>query len=147
MKTLRQRAFALLARREYSRSELIQRLSDKKTDRVVVLALLDELVSKGWQSDQRFADEYVRTHRHKYGKQHLVQVLKQHQITDTVLQQVDFGDERCYALALWRKKFGNLPRTATEKAKQIRFLITHGFSLSIASKIVNQKTLSEFEVE
>lgn len=147
MKTLRQRALALLARREYSRSELIQRLSDKKTDRVALLALLDELVNKGWQSDQRFADEYVRTHRHKYGKQYLTQALKQHQISDTVLQQIDFGDELCYALALWRKKFGSLPRTATGKAKQIGFLVTHGFSSSIASKIVNQKTPLEFEAE
>lgn len=147
MKTLRQRALALLARREYSRSELIQRLSDTKTDQVALLALLDELVNKGWQSDQRFADEYVRIHRHKYGKQYLTQALKQHQISDTVLQQIDFGDEFRYALVLWRKKFGSLPRTATEKAKQIRFLVTHGFSSSIASKIVNQKTPLEFEAE
>ena len=138
MKTLRQRALDLLARRDYSRYELMCRLQ-QNNNQAELNALLDELATKGWQSDERFAQEYVRAHAQKYGKQYLLQALAQHKIDKTLLKEIDWGDERRSVLLQWQKKFGYLPRNAKEKAQQARFLIARGFDRSLVSNIVNQK--------
>jgi regulatory protein len=44
--------------------------------------------------------------------------------------------ELARAQAVWRKKFGTLPETLGERAKQARFLATRGFSQGIIGKIL-----------
>lgn len=142
MKTLRQRALDLLARRDYSRYELVCRLQ-QDNNQAELIALLDELATKGWQSDERFAQEYVRTHAQKYGKQYLLQALAQHKIDKTLLKTINWGDERHLMFLQWQKKFGYLPRNAKEKAQQARFLIARGFDRSLVSNMVNQKQVPQ----
>ena len=45
-------------------------------------------------------------------------------------------DDLARAQAVWRKKFGTLPETPGERAKQARFLATRGFSQGIIGKIL-----------
>ena len=40
------------------------------------------------------------------------------------------------AQAVWRKKFGQLPETPLERAKQTRFLASRGFSGATIGKIL-----------
>jgi regulatory protein len=142
MKTLRQRALDLLARRDYSRHELMCRLQ-QDNNQAELIALLDELTTKGWQSDERFAQEYVRTHVAKYGKQYLLQFLAQHKINKEFLKEINWGDERHLALIQWQKKFGHLPCNPKEKAQQARFLMARGFNRSLVMSIVNQKQVPQ----
>ncbi len=57
----RERAIALLARREYSRAELEQRLAAKGVESDEIAATLDTLAAEGLQSDTRFAEIFVRS--------------------------------------------------------------------------------------
>ena len=53
--SLRAQAIRLLARREYPRSELEQRLIAKGAPRNEVGPVLDELIAQGYLSDARYA--------------------------------------------------------------------------------------------
>lgn len=55
----RRKATELLARREYSREELVQRLAQRGYERGVVLPVLDELAERGYQSDRRYALAWI----------------------------------------------------------------------------------------
>ena len=59
--TPRDDAIRLLARREYSRAELAQRLALRAHAPDVVTACLDELAESGLQSDQRFTESFLRS--------------------------------------------------------------------------------------
>ena len=59
------RCLAALGRREYSRAELAAKLGDYPPEDVA--AVLDTLAERGWQSDARFAESYLRGHR-GYGR-------------------------------------------------------------------------------
>lgn len=56
-----QRALGLLARREHSRKELIDKLSQRGLERDEVVAAVDRLSGEGWQDDARFAEQLVRS--------------------------------------------------------------------------------------
>ena len=53
-------AVGLLARRDHSRAELLQKLTARGFDITAVEALLDRLAAQRLQSDARFAEIYVR---------------------------------------------------------------------------------------
>ena len=48
------------------------------------------------------------------------------EISNALLTKVA-GTEQERAFALWQKKFGTLPATANERARQMRFLASRGF--------------------
>ncbi|KAA0012074.1 regulatory protein RecX [Billgrantia pellis] len=54
-------AIRLLARREYSRAELVLRLSARSHSAAAIEACLDELNEQGLQSDARFAESFLRS--------------------------------------------------------------------------------------
>ncbi|MCP1316121.1 regulatory protein RecX, partial [Halomonas sp. 707D7] len=54
-------AIQLLARREYSRAELFDRLVKKSFEADDIQTCLDALEEQGLQSDARFAESFVRT--------------------------------------------------------------------------------------
>jgi regulatory protein len=131
---LRNRAYKYLARREYSRNELLHKL--KPFDQYgQVDQLLQELVQQNAQSDQRFAEQLGRT-RVNAGKGSLVleQELKQHKIDSAIIEAVmqDYdGEWRQLAEKARVKKFGpELPTDYKEWARQARFLQQRGFSPS-----------------
>lgn len=57
---LREAALRLLARREHSRRELTRKLVRKGWPEASVPRIVNELEAEGLQSDQRFAESYVR---------------------------------------------------------------------------------------
>ena len=59
--TPRDIAIGLLARREYSRAELAQRLRKKAFDEAAIDECLTALVEQGLQCDARFAASFVRS--------------------------------------------------------------------------------------
>jgi regulatory protein len=129
--TLRERALALLARREHSRHELTRKLETAGFARDVIEPLLDTLVAKNWLSDQRFAESYVADHQARAGCVKLAHDLRQRGVADFLIETVlaksqDSEIER--ARAIWQKKFGMPPVNVHDKARQIRFLQGRGFS-------------------
>lgn len=83
--TLRQRAMALLGRREYSLAELRQKLRPFARDGKRLEAVLADLVARDWQSDARFAESWVRSHAPRQGVLRLQQDLRQRGVSAEVI--------------------------------------------------------------
>jgi regulatory protein len=124
-----------LGRREHSRRELATKLSakfDLPLNAPELQACLDRLSIDGYQSDERFAEVFVRSRRARgYGPLFIEQELRQRGIVpELVAAVVDRSDAEWLLLAgdQKRKKFGAGSVTAIkEKAKVVRFLRYRGF--------------------
>jgi regulatory protein len=131
---LRERALRLLARREHSRFELARKLAQAGFDETDIAALLDEFEQRNWLSDRRFAESWVADHRARAGSVKLTFDLRQRGVADPIIEAVlaeHRDSELKRARAVWAKKFGTRPADSAEKAKQIRFLQSRGFSAGI----------------
>lgn len=145
--TLRERALAMLARREYSRAELARRLAPHAEDPVVLEELLDVLAGRGQLSDARYAEARSHSLSRKYGAARIVHELKSKGIEGELLDRMAASareGELERARATWRKKFGSPPANREEKARQIRFLQSRGFSFDSIKTILGD---AESDVE
>lgn len=138
-RSLKSRALAYLSRREYSRAELSRKLMPLTGDADALEALLDSLVREGWLSDTRFAESVVHRRAARAGTNRIVSELKRHAVGDELIEQIGAQlreTELTRAQAIWQKKYGQLPTTPAERARQARFLAARGFSLAIIAKIL-----------
>ena len=128
----RERALALLTRREHSRFELARKLEQAGFSHEETTPVLDDLEQKNWLSDRRFAESYVADHKARYGAIKLAYELRLRGIEDTLIDDVlrsNQDSELERAREIWQKKFGTPPSTPAEKARQIRFLQSRGFRM------------------
>lgn len=122
----------LLARREYSRRELMERLHRKHPDESpeVLAEVIDGLAEDGLQSDERFAESYIRLRVSRgQGPRKIAWELLQRGIPDSqsgpLLEEFDWPS---LALEVLIKKFGYTePQDLREKARMVRFLEQRGF--------------------
>jgi len=133
-------AIRLLARREYGRAELAERLAARGGAADEVSAVLDGLEQQGYLSDARFAQALVSQKAGRYGKRAIAHELRQRQVDPEVardaLATVDIADELAEARAVWERRFGTPPGNDKERARQIRFLLARGYPTSVAVRIV-----------
>lgn len=141
--TLRGRALRLLGRREFSRQELEKRLRVHAEEAAELEALLDDLAQRGWLSDARYAEALVRKRTGQYARRAIAQELKQAGVSEDVTavalaQHSEAGPEAelATALALCQRKFRHAPTDQKEKARQIRFLQSRGYSLNLALRVL-----------
>ncbi|GGY19079.1 recombination regulator RecX [Paludibacterium paludis] len=137
-KTLRERAVGLLSRREHSRAELKRKLAPHAESESELDALLDELSERRWQSDERFAEAFSESRSTRYGRRRIEQELRHKGVdNDTIRATLAGRDDAGLALSLWRRKFGALPATPQERARQMRFLASRGFGMDIIRKVLS----------
>ena len=151
-KALRNKALRLLTTREHSREELLRKLGQARARRARQNAeptphqrddierILDELAAAGWQSDARYAEAVVRRLGDQASRRFIEDRLAQAGIAKEVAQHALTArerDERDLAGALRQRRFGDDP-PADERARerQIRFLLSRGFHLGDAFKVV-----------
>ncbi|ETD73114.1 RecX family transcriptional regulator [Pelistega indica] len=134
------KAVTLLSSREYSAHELRKKLSHYSDDSDKIEEVIQRLQKENWQSDQRFMDNFVSFRQGKWGNLKILQSLKTHQLSSESLNELKETlkeTELSRALEVWEKKFhGQKAQTPQEKAKQIRFLSSRGFSSEVIRKIV-----------
>jgi regulatory protein len=138
-RSLKARALDYLSRREYSRSELSRKLAPFAEEAEALEPLLDSLESEGWLSDSRFAESLVHRRAARMGTSRIVSELRRHAVGDVLIEEVGAQlreTELARAQAVWRKKYGQLPETPAERAKQARFLAMRGFSRATIVKIL-----------
>ena len=138
-RSLKGRALGYLSRREYSRAELSRKLMPYTENADELEALLDALEREGWLSDARFAESVVYRRAARVGAGRIVSELKRHAVGEALIEEVNAQlreTELTRARAVWQKKYGQLPETAAERARQARFLAARGFSMSIIGKIL-----------
>ncbi|WP_373862085.1 recombination regulator RecX, partial [Burkholderia multivorans] len=138
-RSLKGRALGYLSRREYSRAELARKLAPYAGEDESVEPVLDALEKDGWLSDARFAESLVHRRASRVGVARIVSELKRHAIGDALVDELNTQlreTEWARAQAVWRKKFGALPQTPAERAKQARFLAARGFSSATIVKLL-----------
>ena len=139
---LRVRAMRALARRELTRAELQAKLSPYVTESDDLQGVLDDLEKRGWLSDVRATEQIVRIRSEKFGMQRIAHELRQKGISDALisasLPQLK-ENELDKARAVWQRKFAVPPHDQKEKARQVRFLQSRGFSLDVIFKILRME--------
>jgi regulatory protein len=138
-RSLKGRALGYLSRREYSRAELSRKLTPFVEETDSLETLLDSLESEGWLSDSRFAESLVHRRASRLGANRIVGELKRHAVGQTLIEEASAQlreTELARAQAVWRKKYGQLPETQAERARQGRFLASRGFSGATIGKIL-----------
>lgn len=125
-------ALRYLARRDYSRLELYQKLIAKGLQSPLINKVLDELQASAYQSDERFTEMYIRSRLSSGDGPFKIKIaLRGKGICDSLVLAVidklniDWGRQ---AKRVREKRFGQLPPSdLTELGKQIRFLQRKGF--------------------
>jgi regulatory protein len=138
-RSLKARAIGFLARREYPRAELRDKLLATGADREEVDALLDDLAANGYLSDERYAQALVRQKSGGYSRRAIAGTLKAMGVageTATEALAENIIDDNDALIALWRRRFGRAPSDDREKARQVRFLQSRGFALSAIFKLL-----------
>ncbi len=130
---LRERALLFLARREHTRDELARKLKSSAADTAELETLLDDLVRSGKLSDARFAEARTNTLSRKFGASRILHELRSRGVDAETAAQVVEGaraTEVERAREAWKKRFRAPGKTREEKAKQMRFLQSRGFSFA-----------------
>lgn len=145
-KSLRQRALEYLGKREYSYTELGQKLKAYADDGDDIPALLEDFKARGWLSDARFTEQIVHARQTKFGSAKIAHELREkgvadHLIADAIEQVKD--NELSNATEVWRKKFKHGPKSREEWAKQARFLQSRGFGFDMIKKVLNATEAEE----
>jgi len=129
--SLKARALKYLSAREHSRLELARKLSRYSQESDDIEALLDALEAAKLLSQSRFSESLVHRRAARFGNNRILSELQMHGINGDALVDIKASlseDEVSRAREVWRRKFGNLPADASERAKQMRFLQQRGFS-------------------
>ncbi|HEX6735743.1 MAG TPA: recombination regulator RecX [Azonexus sp.] len=139
MPDLRVRALQLLTRRDYSRAELQAKLAADAESAEQLQAVLDGLQAERLLSDQRYAAQRVVARAGRYGNARLRQELRQKGVGDTDIAAAlpEGGDESERCRAVWARKFGALPQSPEERARQMRFLQYRGFSGDAIRRVIS----------
>lgn len=140
---LEMRALRYLAQREYSRRELEQKLSihARSSAPEALSNVLDKLEQNGFLSAERAVEQIIRTRRSRFGSQRIVHELKEKGIDEHLIHSVLPSlkeTELDVAFKIWQKKFGKLPSTREERGKQMRFMMSRGFSMEVIQQALLQ---------
>ena len=129
--TLRERALRLLARREHSRAELGRKLAAHAGPEDDLEPLLEDLLRRKLLSDERYAESRAHALSRKYGAARIAHELRAKGLDKGLAEQTVKGarvTETERAREVWRRKFPVAPKTREERARQMRFLQSRGFS-------------------
>jgi regulatory protein len=149
-RSLSERALRLVAIRDYTRTELERKLNvyvvDDPEQQAILERVLDNFAAKGFISETRVIESTLNGNKGKLGTARVIGQLRNRGVSEEGLvnaaQQLRETElER--AQYAWRKKFEGIkvpdsgPAAATHYAKQMRFLMSRGFSGDIAYKVIN----------
>ncbi len=133
----------LLAGREHSKKELLQKLTVRGFDKDMALAVIDDFVQEGWQDDGRYAENYARSRILKgYGPVRIAYELQQNGVDLEIVDleeivQATAGSWMALLEQVYRKKFGQDENQleVNEWAKRSRFLVQRGFTGAMLSEL------------
>lgn len=137
--SLRDRALAMLARREHTRAEMTRKLSPHCEFPEQIEQLLDALAARGWLCEARFAESRANTLKRKFGSRKIEHDLRSRgvsvEVVERTVEQARSQElENCRAA--WQRKFGALPQDAAERGRQMRFLAGRGFSAEAVHQVL-----------
>jgi len=128
---IKQICLELLARGELTRRLLARKLAQRGYQTDTVLQVIEELAEQGWQSDQRYTEQYIAMRSRKgFGPVRIQMELQQRGIEETAanhaVSDVLWQDNLANA---YQKKYTNNPITCwSDRTKRMRFLQYRGFT-------------------
>ena len=128
--TAKERALAMLDRRDYSRAELLKKLTEKGEDETEAAEAVERLAELGFVDDARYAPIIVRHYAAKgYGPQRVRQELQKRGIPkdlwDGAMEQMPVQDDTIDRLLRSKLKSGSPDRAELKKAQD--FLLRKGY--------------------
>ena len=138
---VRRAAMDYLARREHSFKELIQKLSSRFPEEIIIPAIM-RLRDENLQSDQRYLEAYIRFRRNKgFGPLKIEAELYQKGLSSEQVRACLYYEDNDW-LELCRqaleKRFPVLDKTnVKERAKCERFMVQRGFSHEVIRAALN----------
>ena len=148
---LRRAAMDFLARREHSFRELTRKMQLKFPDSKpeAIEAVLDVLRTEKLQSDERFAESWVRYRQSRgFGYLHILADLKERGISASVIEQYLFDDNDLWAESidgLVEKRLGSSRKIvfgSKEHQKLARYLQSRGFAASDINRALQSRFAS-----
>ncbi len=138
------RGLRSLAGREHSRAELVRKLAGKGVARELARTVVDELGDHGFQSDERFAESYVRGRVERgYGPLWIRQALQQRgvdgELIETLLDQPREHWQEHAERARSRKFGDELPADRAEWQRQARYLAQRGFATDLIVRVLERR--------
>jgi len=132
-KEARNRALSWLARREYGRVELMDKLVQRGCEDDVAAQIVAALVSEGLVSDVRFVEALLHVRRVRgYGPLYIRREMEEKGIDRSLIERwLDVGSRDWIedVKRVNKKKFGGKqPASLAERAKRTRFLQSRGFT-------------------
>jgi regulatory protein len=132
-KEARNRALSWLARREYGRRELIDKLVQRGCGEEAATQVVAALTTEGLVSDERFIETLLHVRRVRgYGPLYIRRELEEKGIDRSTIERwLDVGSRDWIedVRRVNKKKFGGKqPVSLAERAKQTRFLQYRGFT-------------------
>lgn len=134
----------LLARREHASQELRLKLRQRGFGDAVIEAALQQLAQRGYLSDERFVEVYIR-HRCEqgYGPVRIVADLQARGVDEQIyrpfLDEMDV-DWAAMAREHKRRRFGpGRPKDRREWGRQGRFLANRGFTAEQVRKVLGEE--------
>lgn len=146
--SLKGRALRLLSQREHSRAELERKLAPHEEVPGELAKALDELQARDFINDGRAVDSVVHRRAGKLGAARVKQELVAKGLSGELIAEAMAGlrdTELSRAQDVWRKKFGQPPQDLQERGKQMRFLLTRGFSAEVVRRVVQGSGQGEIE--
>ncbi len=132
-RTVRTAALALLAGRDFGRTELVRRLERRGYAAPMVHAVVDGLVAERLLSETRFVEQFIRQHAGRgHGPMRIRAELRERGVPDAEVEAgLEAAGEDWVSIArdVRRRRFGlSPPGDYAERARQARFLQYRGFS-------------------
>lgn len=139
--SLKGRALRLLAQREHSRAELERKLAAFEAVPGTLAQALDALQAKDFINEQRVVDSVVHRRAPRLGAGRVRQELERKGLDrEAVASAVAAlaSTELARARDVWQKKFGGTAAVdAADRARQMRFLASRGFSGEVVRRVLN----------
>jgi regulatory protein len=129
----RKKAMDYLARREYGRQELVNKLTAAGFEPESATSAVERLTADGLQDDRRFIEGFTQSRINQgKGPVRVEMDLRQRGIDAGLIAEMmesSSADWKRLAQEVRRKKFGaDLPGNFSDKARQMRFLQYRGFT-------------------
>lgn len=147
--TARRAALDLLARREHSSHELLQKLQERLPELdvdTVLQPVIEQLIAENLQSDQRFVESYVRYRSSRGdGPLKISASLQSRKIAGELLKSALYEqgpDWTALCLQVLQKKFrvsGQPQPSLAEQQRMQRFLLQRGFTGEQVRKAVSTR--------
>ncbi|HEX4859513.1 MAG TPA: regulatory protein RecX [Usitatibacteraceae bacterium] len=136
---MRSHAIGWLARRDLSRATLIGRIRALGATVEAAEQIARWCEERGFLCEGRLADNLSRRLGARFGTRRIARHLRDKGI-DAAHAASALGDlqetEFARAWAVWTRRFGVLPTSSADSARQQRFLVTRGFSGDIVRRIL-----------